>query len=94
MEKKPESQSKGMGVGLLDLVFPFLIPIKGVAWIGEKIREAAEAELTDRSRVQEQLLKLQMDFEMDKISKDEYEKKEAELLERLEAIRKYEEEKT
>lgn len=88
------ASKKKMNFSLIDVLFPFLLPIKGAAWIGEKLREVAEAELTDRSRVQEQLLKLQMDFEMDKISKDEYEKKEAELLERLEAIRKYEDEKT
>lgn len=88
------ASKKEMKFSLTDVLFPFLLPIKGVVWIGEKLREAAEAELTDRSRVQEQLLKLQMEFEMDKISKDEFEKKEAELFERLEAIRKYEEEKT
>lgn len=93
MEKKPESQSKSMGIGLLDLLFPFLIPIKGVAWIGQIIKDQAESELTDKSKVQEELLNLQMRFEMDEISEEEYEKKEAKLLERLEAIRKYEEEK-
>lgn len=93
MEKKPKSQSKSMGIGLLDLLFPFLIPIKGVAWIGQKIKDQAESELTDKSKVQEELLNLQMRFEMNEISEEEYEKKEAKLLERLEAIRKYEEEK-
>jgi len=94
VEKKPESQSKGIGIGLFDLVFPFLIPIKGVAWIGQKLKDQAETEITDKSKVQEELLDLQMRFEMDEISEEEYEKKEAELLEKLEAIRKYEEEKT
>lgn len=94
MNKKPELQSKGMGIGLFDLVFPFLIPIKGITWIGQKIKEMAENELTDKSKIQEELLNLQMRFEMDEISKEEYEKKEAKLLERFEAIRKYEEEKS
>lgn len=78
--------------GLIDILFPPLIPIKGVAWIGEKLKEKAEAELTDESKVQEELLELQMRFEMDEISEDEYEKGEAKLMKKLEAIRKYKEE--
>ena len=93
MEKKSESQSKGMGIGLLDIVFPFLLPIKGVTWIGQKLREQAESEITDKSRVHEELLNLQMRFERDEINEEEYAKQEEKLLQRLEAIRKYEEEK-
>ena len=93
MEKKSESQSKGMGIGLLDLVFPFLIPVKGIVWMSQKLKEQAESEITDRSKVQEELLNLQMRFEMEKITEEEYAKEETELLERLEAIRKYEEDK-
>jgi len=94
MKDKPESQYKGMGIGLLDLVFPILIPIKGVAWIGQKLKEHAETELTDKSKIQEELLNLQMRFDMGEIGEEEYEKKEVKLLGRFEAIRKYEEEKT
>lgn len=53
----------------------------------------AEEEITDKSKVQEELLDLQMRFEMDEVSEEEYKKKETKLLERLEAIRKYEEER-
>lgn len=94
MEKRPGYRSKGMGLGLFDLLFPFLIPIKGVAWLGQKLMEQAESELTDKSRVQEELLNLQTRLEMDEISEEEYKKKEAELMERLETIRKFKEEKT
>jgi hypothetical protein len=87
-----ESENK-INLSLIDILLPFLLPIKGTAWIAEKIRKAAEAEFTDKSKVQEELLKLQMHFEMGDISKEEVEKKEAKLLEKLEAIRKYEEEK-
>ncbi|MDI6889673.1 MAG: gas vesicle protein GvpG [Thermodesulfovibrionales bacterium] len=83
----------GLGFGLLDVVFPFLIPVKGVVWIGKKLKETADAEITDKSKVQEELLELQMRFEMGEIGEEEYEKKESKLLERLEAIRKYEERK-
>jgi len=93
MEKNPENQSKGMGIGLLDIVFPLLLPLKGITWIGQVLREQAESEITDKSRVQEELLNLQMRFEMDEINEEEYAKQEEKFLERLEAIRKYEEEK-
>jgi len=86
-------ESGGLGFGLLDVVFPFLIPVKGVVWIGKKLKETADVELTDKSKVHEELLDLQMRFEMDEMNEEEYEKKEAKLLERLEAIRKYEEER-
>jgi len=83
----------GGGFGLLDIVFPFFIPIKGVMWVGKKLKDTADAEITDKSKVQEELLDLQMRFEMGEVNEEEYVKKETKLLERLEAIRKYEEEK-
>ena len=96
MKKKPQKvrqEDQGWGFGLLDVVFPFFIPVKGVVWIGKKFKETADAEMTDKSKVHEELLDMQMRFEMGEVSEEEYEKKEATLLERLEAIRKYEEEK-
>lgn len=90
---KGGESDQGMGFGLLDVVFPFLLPIKGVVWIGRKLKETADAEITDKSKVQEDLLDLQMRFEMGEVSEEEYKKKETRLIERLEAIRKYEEEK-
>lgn len=70
-----------------------LFPMKGVKWLAEKVKDAAEQEITDESKVQEELLEVQMRFEMGEITEEEYEKKEKELMERLEAIRKYKEEK-
>lgn len=90
MAEKKEDQE--LGIGLLDILFPFLIPVKGMVWIGSKLKRTAEEEITDEGRIQEQLLNLQMKFEMDEISEEEYDKKEAQLMEKLEAIRKYKEE--
>lgn len=93
-EKKATIESKKVAsFGLADILFPFLLPIKGVAWVGEKIKEAAETEFTDKSKVQEELLKIQMLFDMDEISEEEFKKKEEKLIEKYEMIRKYEEEK-
>ncbi|MFZ3091751.1 MAG: gas vesicle protein GvpG [Nitrospirota bacterium] len=69
-----------------------LAPFKGVIWIGEKINEAAEKEVSDEGRMKEKLMELQLKFELDEISEVEYNKQEKELLERLDAIRKTKEE--
>lgn len=93
-EKKAHQESKKeVNFSLTDILFPFLLPLKGVAWIGEKVKEVAEMEFTDRSKVQEELLNLQMLFDMDEISEEEFRKKEEKLLDKLETIRKYEEER-
>ena len=81
-----------LGIGLVDILFPFLIPVKGMVWLGSKLKRTAEEEETDEGRVQEQLLNLQMRFEMDEISEEEYDRKETQLMEKLEAIRRYKEE--
>ncbi len=79
-------------LGLFDIVFPWFIPVKGMVWIGSKLKRTAQEEETDEGRIQEQLLNLQMKFEMDEISEEEYDRKETLLMEKLEAIRKYKEE--
>lgn len=69
-----------------------LAPLKGVIWLGKKINEVAEKEVSDEGRIKEKLMELQLKFEMDEISEEEYNKQEKELLERLDAIRKAKEE--
>ena len=65
-----------------------LAPLKGLIWLGEKINEVVEKEVSDEGRIKEKLLELQMRFELDEINEEEYEKHEKELLEWLDAIRK------
>jgi len=67
-------------------------PIKFTVWLGTKLSEAAYQEITDESKVHEELLQLQMRYEMDEISDEAYEKKETKLMEQLDAIRKMKEE--
>ena len=69
-----------------------LSPLRFTVWIAKKLKENAYNEMTDESRVHEELLQLQMRHEMGEISEEEYEKKETRLMERLEAIRKMKEE--
>ncbi|NQT30585.1 MAG: gas vesicle protein GvpG [Candidatus Saganbacteria bacterium] len=66
-------------------------PLTLVQWIGDKLQETAETEITDETKVQEALLELQMRLELGEISEQKYAKKEKKLMERLEAIRKYKE---
>ncbi|ODS34276.1 MAG: gas vesicle protein [Candidatus Scalindua rubra] len=91
-EPKQKKEDYELQLGLLDVVFPWFIPVKGVVWIGSKLKRTAEEDVTDEGRIQEQLLELQMRFEMDELSEEEYDRKETQLMEKLEAIRKYKEE--
>lgn len=69
-----------------------LLPIKGFIGIFKKIHEMAEREMTDEAYIHQKLLELQLLYEMDEISEEEYNRQEAELRARLNAIRKAEEE--
>ena len=77
---------------LLDSIL--LAPLKGVMWMGEKLGDMAQKELTDKGRIKEQLMALQLCFELDEINEEEYNKKECEILDRLDAITKAEEMET
>ena len=65
-----------------------LAPVKGVVWLGEKLNEVAERELNDDGLIKQELMELQLRFELDEISEQEYNEKENELLDRLDAIAK------
>jgi len=71
-----------------------LAPVKGVIWFGKKINEVVEKETSDQGVIKEKLMELQLQFELDEISEDEYNKKEKELLERLDVIRRNNEEES
>ena len=65
-----------------------LAPVKGVIWIAEKVREMALEELEDTpEKLQRELLDLQMALEAEQISEAQYNKKEKDILERLEALK-------
>jgi len=69
-----------------------LLPIRGFIGIFKKIHEMAVQELSDEDYVRERLMELQLRFELDEISEEEYARKEKELMERLDAIKKAKEE--
>ncbi|MEK9165746.1 MAG: gas vesicle protein GvpG [Patescibacteria group bacterium] len=63
-----------------------LLPARGFMALVKKIHELAEAELTDESKLKEQLLRLQMQYEFDQISEKEYQNGEDEIMARLNEI--------
>jgi len=80
---------KKMAFIIDDILFS---PLKLTVWLGKKLREVAIQEMTDDSRIHEELLHLQMRYEMEEIGEEEYEKQENKLMERLESIRQMKEE--
>jgi len=62
-----------------------LAPVKSVIWLTKKINEVVEKELYDEGRIKKELMDLQLRFELNEISEEEYVKQEKELLARLDA---------
>ena len=64
-----------------------LAPIKGIVWVAEKVRDMALEELEDTpEKLQRELLDAQMALETEDITEAEYQKKEKDILEKLEAL--------
>ncbi len=68
------------------------LPFKGLLGILRKIHEMADQELNDETYIQEQLLELQLRYEMDEIGEEEYTEQAAEWEARLNAVWQAEEE--
>jgi hypothetical protein len=60
---------------------------KGLIFIANKIDELMQREISDEGRIKERLMALQLRFEMDEISMEEFDKQEDELLGLIENIR-------
>ena len=70
-----------------------LAPLNSLIWLGRKINDVVDKEFSDEGLIKEKLMELQMRFEMDEISEKEYNTREKELLERLDAIKTTKEER-
>lgn len=75
----------GLIGGLLTLP---LAPVRGVVWLAQQLQEHAERELYDASRIQAQLLELQLAYDSGIIDESTYARGEEELLERLRVARR------
>jgi hypothetical protein len=60
---------------------------KGLIFIANKIDELMQREISDEGRIKERLMALQLKFELDEISMEEFDKQEDELLGLIENIR-------
>ena len=63
------------------------LSVKGFFGIFTKIHEMVDEELYSEDKIQEELLRVSQLYESDQITKQEYQKKETALLERLTAVR-------
>lgn len=63
-----------------------LLPWKGLMGIFKEIQKQADQELGDPGKLREQLLEAQVLFEVDKITEEEYLKREKEIMARLNAL--------
>ena len=80
-------------MGLLSniLFFPVTGPVAGIRWTLEKIQRVAEEELTDDAPIKEELMELQMLFELGDIDETEYRRRESVLMQQLREVREWRE---
>lgn len=64
-----------------------MLILKGLHFLGKKIDEIIEKEISDEGAIKERLMELQLKFEMDEMDEEEYDRREDELLKMLEQIR-------
>jgi hypothetical protein len=76
-----------MGVLGSILTLPVLGPIDAVFWLAQTIKQQADAERWDESKIVGALAELEIDLDLGKIDTGEYDEREAELLQRLKEIR-------
>lgn len=69
-----------------------LLPFKGFIGIFRKIHEMAEHELSDEEYIRDKVMELQLRFELDEISEEDYAEQEKELTAQWDIIRKAKEE--
>jgi ABC-type phosphate transport system auxiliary subunit len=68
-----------------------LLPCRGLLGIFEKIHDMAKREVSDEKYTLEKLMELQLRYEMDEISEEEYNKEETKLQAKLNALREADE---
>ncbi|MDT3400296.1 gas vesicle protein GvpG [Streptomyces sp. B1866] len=75
-------------MGLLTRLLTFPAePVRGVGWVVRRVVEAAEQELYDPAPVERELAELEGALLEGRIDEEEFDRREDELLDRLEAIK-------
>ena len=67
--------------------FPVSLPLEGLLWVAERIRDQAEAEYYDEGAVRGRLLELELKLDLGEITEEEYQAAEDELIGLLNEIR-------
>ena len=80
----------GLLTGLL--TFP-LAPVRATVWVAEQVLEAAEREYYDPAPVRRALTALEQDLLAGRIDEDEYDRREDELLDRLDELERHDEQR-
>ncbi|MGW7054376.1 gas vesicle protein GvpG [Streptomyces sp. NPDC054887] len=79
-------------MGLLTQILTFpLAPVRGAGWVVEQVARAAEEEFYDPGPVMRELAELEEALTSGRIDEETFDRREDELLERLEEIRRYRE---
>lgn len=68
------------------LTFPVSGPIIGLEFLARQIQKQVDQEAFNPKKLEQELLELQMLFEMGDISEDEFKQKETELLDKLDEL--------
>jgi len=68
------------------LLLPVTGPVDGLVWLGGQILDRASAELDQKETLQKQLLALQLAYDLEEISEEEYDEREEALLLALQEI--------
>jgi len=68
-------------------------PVRGVEWVVRKVVEAAEEEYYDPTPVQQELAALERSLTAGEIDEETFERREDELLDRLEEVKRFRESK-
>lgn len=77
-----------MGIILNTLMSPLTGPMKGLLWVAEQIKDQADAEIYDDSKILVELSELELRLDLEQIELKDFEAQEDVLLQRLQEIRK------
>lgn len=75
-----------MGIVGKLLTLPVMGPIDGVLWLAQKIQQQVDAESWNEGKIVEALAELEIDLDIGRIGTEEYDRKEAELLQELKRL--------
>ena len=80
-------------MGLLSklLFFPVAGPVAGIRWTLGQVQRVAEQELTDDTKIKNDLMELQLRLELGEIDEAEYKRAEAVLMQQLRDAREWRE---